>query len=95
MLGAHGTLKRGSFKQPHTKAATVSGPSSHASLVPRPRSTKPKQSGHSSKYLDRAQIRREGGDDEFKPVERLVESFEQRAREQGDDDETVGRFTRV
>lgn len=45
-------------------------------------------------YQDRSESRRTGDDEqnEFKAAEKLAEDFEKRAREEGQDEETVSRF---
>lgn len=47
-----------------------------------PRKTATKKNG---KYVDRAEMRRQGLENEFQPVEKLLEDFERRAEENGED----------
>ncbi|ORX38958.1 hypothetical protein BD324DRAFT_300137 [Kockovaella imperatae] len=48
-----------------------------------PRAQQKKQS--QEKYKDRAEMRRQGMDDEYKPVEKLLADLEERAKDAGED----------
>ncbi|KAK4686288.1 hypothetical protein P7C73_g3835, partial [Tremellales sp. Uapishka_1] len=49
----------------------------------------PRNTVKKGKYQDRAEMRRQGVEDEYKPVEKLLEDFEKRKAEAGEDVEKV------